>query len=334
MISVTIRGGGFAAACCVRLLTMAGIRPAVELGERPRVPAIMIGETTQRLLADIFDRRDLFDGLHRVHKRIVVWGRNRDPVTLPHSAIVVSEAELMGRLGTGQKRDDSGDTAENGWTIVTSRAEPAPATVYDFGSRIAEASAVGLKAGVDSHACAVESLPNGWLFLLPTGPGCAWLLSVGDRRESLLADSRLVAKQIAAVDKAVGQFPSHPRITHPLTGAGWLRCGSAALSFDPLCGDGTGHAAREAILGTAVIRAAGDGADIHAVTGHYRNRLVAGFRRHLEACREFYESGSRGPWWTHQIDEIRRGLQWTAEQLQAVATPQFRLNGFSLERID
>ena len=42
-----------------------------------------------------------------------------------------------------------------------------------------------------------------------------------------------------------------------MCGPGWLSCGTAALSFDPICGDGTGHAVREGILAAAVIFAVG-----------------------------------------------------------------------------
>jgi hypothetical protein len=82
-----------------------------------------------------------------------------------------------------------------------------------------------------------------------------------------------------------------------------------------------------------VIRTACDGADVPAVTAHYRARLLSGFKRHLEACREFYEAANSGPWWDQQIQDTQRGLNWTAEQLRSMPESRHRLNGFSLEAI-
>src|ERR1700694_537768 len=90
-VSVLIRGEGVAACCCTHLLTGAGLPPSIESTPRPKVPAIMLGEATQKLLADVFDRRDLSDGLPRVNKRVVAWGNNSSPVALVHSAVVISD---------------------------------------------------------------------------------------------------------------------------------------------------------------------------------------------------------------------------------------------------
>jgi len=95
---VLIRGEGVAACGCIHLLSRAGISPTIESTPRPKVPAIMLGEATQKLLADVFDRRDLFDGLPRINKRVVAWGKNSSPVALAHSAVVASEEVLLDRI--------------------------------------------------------------------------------------------------------------------------------------------------------------------------------------------------------------------------------------------
>jgi 2-polyprenyl-6-methoxyphenol hydroxylase-like FAD-dependent oxidoreductase len=292
----------------------------------------MLGEATQRLLSDIFDRTGLFDGLPRIRKRIVAWGANSEPLALPHEAIVLSEQQLLDRIQPQFTGDHERRGRETAWTIFSSRPLPQPAHENHFGSRLAEASEVKLRNGCDAEACWIESLEKGWLFLLPGG-GKAWLLSVGGSAESLLAESRLVARQIADSGKAGGSFPSHPRIADPFCAPGWLACGTAALGFDPLCGDGAGHAAREAILASAVIRAVIEGGDANALIAHYRARLLAGFKRHLEVCQEFYQSGRSGPWWDEQVDASRRGLQWCGSRLESVTNFQYRLNGFSLEPV-
>jgi hypothetical protein len=82
-----------------------------------------------------------------------------------------------------------------------------------------------------------------------------------------------------------------------------------------------------------VVQALGDGADARDVIAHYRTRLLAGFRKHLEACCAFYQTGYRGPWWEQQIAKLRRGLKWTGHRLQAAGAFRHGLNGFRLEAL-
>jgi hypothetical protein len=198
---------------------------------------------------------------------------------------------------------------------------------------MAVAVPVTLKSEISSDACWIESQKEGWLFLLPIGPKNGWLLCVGGLAESMLAESRLVAAQIAGTDPAAGQFPSHPRATAPLAGLSWLACGSAALGFDPLCGEGAGNATREAILAAAIVRAAAAGEDTRNLAAHYAARLIAGFRKHLEICREYYSTGHQGPWWDRQLADLDRGIEWSSQQLVAFPPFRYRLNGFALEKV-
>lgn len=292
----------------------------------------MIGETAQRLLGDIFPGAQLFKGLPHISKRVVKWGQQREASALPHAAVVVSEQTLLSRIAPllPSVRWTEGETPD--WTIFSSRPLPEPSQDIHFGSRMAIASAVKLKPGFDGEASWVESLPHGWLFMLPNEEG-GWLLSVGEGAETLLAESSLLAPQILSVNSDARSFPCHPRVAEPLCGPDWLACGSAALGFDPLCGDGSGYAAREAILASAVVRAVAQGSGREGLLAHYRARLLAGFEKHLEVCAEFYRSGHCGPWWDEQKSATERGLAWCREQLSGFGVFQYRLSGFSLEPV-
>jgi hypothetical protein len=190
------------------------------------------------------------------------------------------------------------------------------------------ALAVDVKDESDPPVCWIESLEAGWLFLTP-----GWLLAVGGTLESLFAQSRVVAAQIHAPNRTSREFPAYPRISDPLCGPGWLACGTAALAFDPLCGDGVGNAIREAILAAAVIRAIAKGAKVDDVLAHYRGRLLAGFMRHLELCRQFYAAGNSGPWWDAELDLILKGIEWCGRQMENETRFRYRLNGFELQPI-
>jgi hypothetical protein len=357
-----ILGGGVAANCCAHLLGRAGVgvvsdQTSINQNDRPKIPALLIGTATQALIEDVFERKDVFHGAQRISRRIVAWGSrgseaagNPEPVEVPHSAVVISEQDLVARLRPAFVLPPAGfethrDTAA--WTIVTSpagyamRTKPGGLTKpgdltrsgdltnvsRHFGSRIAHASAVQLKTNCASDACWIESLESGWLFLLP-GPTSAWLLSVGGPH------SRMVAAQIESLGAPAGQFPAYPRVSDPLCGDGWLACGNAAMAFDPICGDGTGNAIREAILACAVIRAAArpETNDKDALLAHFRTRLLAGFLKHLELCRQFYAACS-GKWWIAELERLDDGIAWCREQLGGEPRFRYRLRGFELEPV-
>ena len=329
-VEVVIRGGGVAACCSAFLLDRAGIPVVLEEFQRARVPAIMLGDATQSLIADVFDQQDLFHGLPRIERRVVAWGPKAEPRILPHSAVVISEQQLSERLRPVLRHVDRQDAAL--WTILASQPLPPSAVEHHFGSRIATAIPVKLSDRCDPACCWIESLEQGWLFLIPGLEGAGWLLSVG-AQGAPLEHSRVITDQIEHTRSGDATFAAYPRIAHPICGNGWLACGTAAMAFDPLCGDGTGHAIREAILAAAVIRGVAGGLDVGQLLSLYRARLLAGFKRHLEQCRDFYATGHQGAWWETELQHLLRGIEWS--RTQSGDQPEFRyqLKGFELEKI-
>jgi hypothetical protein len=289
-----------------------------------------VSEAAQSLLCDVYGRQDLFHGLFRIDRRIVAWDRGSAPIALPHQAVVISEEALLELLRPAQ--DESGPAGVADWTVYTSRPLPASVQQHRFGSRTASIAPVDLKDSAPP-ACWIEALECGWLFLIPTGPTSGWLISIGAPHDILLAESRLIADRVRVSGPAGAAFPAYPGIADPICAPGWLACGAAALSFDPLCGDGTGNAVREAILASAVIRAATARDDVDRLLSHYRSRLIAGFARHLELCRGFYSSGNRGPWWEREIASLNEGIAWCGQVLEAGNAFHYRLSGFELKSI-
>ncbi len=314
---ICIRGDGVAANTCARLCERFAIPVSIERSQRSRIPALLISDASQKLFADIFGSESLFEGARTIDRRVVAWGT--DPIELPHSAVVIGEAELEARLENSAP-SPLGDAT---WTIFTANPLPAGVEQLRFGTRIASASRIQLKDGRGAKKCWIEALENGWVFLLPE-----WLLAVGAPAEELLGKSRLIADQIEHVEPASGTFPAHPRILEPLTGPDWMACGSAGMAFDPICGDGAGNATREAILAIALICAASQGEPVDDLLAHYRARLVAGFARHLELCRPFY-AAITGDWWRAETEMIDRGLEWCRERLLGHQY-RYQLRGFEL----
>ncbi len=334
MNRVLIRGDGIAACCCEHLLRRAGFEVWSEPSERPRLPAIMLSDAAVGLIRDVFDTKDLFSDKHGIARRVVAWGHDAEPVKLAHSAIVVSEQELLDAVhaappkqnpwqNPGNNTDDHAD-----WTVITSRPLPAGTTEHGFGARTAHAIPVTLRAQADT--CWIESLEEGWLFLIPNRDAGGWLLSVGSTPEALLTQSRVVAKQIAQRLPATGEFAASPRIVTPLSGVDWVACGTAAMAFDPLCGDGTANAVREAILASALIGAACKGGNPEDLAQHYQARLTAGFARHLALSLNFYQTGGSGEWWQREAASLQDGLRWCAQQNEGFAGYRYQLQGFEL----
>jgi flavin-dependent dehydrogenase len=104
------------------------------------------------------------------------------------------------------------------------------------------------------------------------------------------------------------------------------------MAFDPICGDGVGNAIREAILASAVIKATQSNSDIDALLAHYRTRLLAGFLKHLELCRQFYAARS-GEWWEAELSRLDEGAKWCRRELGSEIKFGYRLRGFELEPI-
>jgi 2-polyprenyl-6-methoxyphenol hydroxylase-like FAD-dependent oxidoreductase len=267
------------------------------------------------MMRDVFGQHDLFSNFHPIRKRVVAWGPGTEPVSLDHSAVVVSERQLLESVSSVPSSQIDAD-----WTVITSRPLPEGTIERHFGSRIAAAVPVALTGSPDT--CWIESLEHGWIFLIPNSEKAGWLLAVGADPDALLAESRVVAPQISGSIGESSRFPAYPRIMQPLCGATWLACGSAAMAFDPLCGDGTANAVREAILAAAVIRTGPD------ALSHYEARLTAGFQRHLSLCVSFYQSANTGPWWQMELDLLHEGLAWCKSR--SFGAYQYQLNGFDL----
>jgi 2-polyprenyl-6-methoxyphenol hydroxylase-like FAD-dependent oxidoreductase len=331
MTHVLIRGDGAAASTCAHLLRSAGCRVTFERKDRLRPPAIMLTEAALSLLRDVFRRPDLFRDSPRIRQRMVIWGKQKQPYEFDHRAVVVSEEALLHGLQSPFENEVADRDCD--WTICSALPLPSPAVEHRFGSRTAAAAKIELKDGSSPETCWTESHEHGWLFLIPDGAGSGWLLSAGSTVEQALGNSRLVASQVTRVTKSAGEFFAGPRVSAPLCGPAWMACGTAAIAFDPLCGDGTANAVREAILASAVIRSAARGGNATELLSLYSSRLIAGFQRHLAQCYEFYRTAREGPWWDSELDALAQGLRWSAGQLHPQPATQYRLNGFELEAL-
>jgi hypothetical protein len=333
--TILVQGSGVAARCCLQLLQGQGASVAGGEAKSPKLPAILISPSTQSLLADIFHSKELFAALPKIRRRVVAWG-GAEPVVLPHAGVVVGEEVLLERLKqctAVMEEREAIDPVDPLWTIFATKPGEHWPEEKRFGSRTAFVGEVELTDEAERDACWVESVDQGWLFLLSTGNGQGSLIAVGGTTEELLAGSRLTAQQVRKVNGVGTEFAAHPRIASRLCGDDWLACGTAAMTFDPLCGEGAGNAAREAILACAAVRAIVAGENTREVLDEYSLRLMLGFLRHLKNCKEFYAGDVSGAFWSSEFKLIEQGIAWAKSQLREGPRPRFRLVGFGLERV-
>ncbi|SEI79222.1 hypothetical protein SAMN05518849_101934 [Sphingobium sp. AP50] len=322
MKTVAIRGSGIAARGCAHILTGAGLRVAIEDVRRPSVPTIMLSDPALSLVRGVFDRPDLFIDHPRVRRRMVAWGGA--PVMVRHGAVLTSEDQVQAALSAVA----DAPVMPADFTIHT--ASPLPlGDMRIFGERHAVAAKVKLRADACEEEARIEAVADGWLYLVPAEPEMGWLLGVGGSIDRLLGQSALIAPVVDAA-AAAAPFLAAPRLHMPLHGADWLTCGTAALGFDPICGDGTAQSVREAILAAAVVTAIAEGGDRAALLSHYQSMLIAAMRRHLLLCAQFYANGGQGDWWRAQHDALVKGHHWCTALLAKMPEPQFLLDGFRL----
>jgi hypothetical protein len=330
---VVIEGDGIAAVCCARLLSDAGILCIVDRTPRPKLAAVLLGEQSQYLLRDLFpadELGDIFAGFPRIRRRIVRWGAPGPPLNLAHHGVVVSEEELLRRLWLRVPNHRGHTAAEGAWRIFSSRGSAPTLAELICGHRQAQISRVQLRDDAEPESCWTESVSNGWLFLLSLGKAEANLICVAEDVDRALGESTLIRNRIHRRSTVSAKAMASPRILQPLASETWLACGTAALSFDPLCGEGTGNAVREAYLAAAVVRAAIDGGNSANLTYHYQTRLTQGFLRHLQICHTFYSSGGVDSFWMSETEAINEGLRKVETMLGKVSTPQYSLQDRTL----
>src|SRR5215468_794546 len=181
---VLVLGDGVAALTCSYLLQTAGFSVAIQRNARTRVPTLILSASCQALFCDILNTQEAFSVLPRIERRVVKWGPDAETITLPHSAVIVSEEFLLDLISELVCFNDEPDDSQD-WTIVSSR-RPLPESSLEssFGKRTATVVSVQLESRADPATCWIESVNDGRLFLIPDVSSTGWLMSVGGPLDS------------------------------------------------------------------------------------------------------------------------------------------------------
>ncbi|WP_324699846.1 hypothetical protein [Novosphingobium sp. RL4] len=324
-MTAAIRGRGIAARCTARLLGAQGLDWTLDDAPRPSGPAVMLSDPALSLMRDCLGDPELLAGKRRVQRRVVAWG-GQEPATLDHGAIVLDEGDLDQCLEIYNINKSNGCS-----DFSIHAAMPFPSgNMRRFGSRPSGAAQVRLLREEDGDACRVESLDTGWLFLIPVSDTTGWLLAIGGSPDELLPQSRHLGARVELSRLSGASFETAPGMLECLAAPGWLACGTAAIAFDPICGDGTAQAVREAVLAAAVVQALAEGENAQALATHYHSMLLAAMRRHLKLCAQFYATGGKGAWWQAQLAALAEGFEWCTAALSRLPEPRYELRGLRL----
>jgi 2-polyprenyl-6-methoxyphenol hydroxylase-like FAD-dependent oxidoreductase len=328
LAEVQITGNGIAALSIAQLLSQSGIAVSMQSGRSKHQRSVLLSSQTVQLLSTIH-RTDRFARLGwPVQRRSVLWGDAAEPVTVEHHGISIAEALLVEELRSHLPGPPTNELelASSGWVLETQLRNSE--AVVRYGERRAIFHRAKLRTSADAHCCFAESTATGWLFLLPTSFTEAVVICCGYHPEEVLPESRFVMLQVEDTSPNLDLVSIAPAMARELVASGLIRTGSAALQFDPLCGEGVGHAAREAYLATAVVRAANRGEQAQELLAHYATRLQQAFLRHLLVCRSFYAVHQESAFWRSELTYLEAGI--AALQTETIHIPV----GFRFEDLD
>jgi hypothetical protein len=318
--SVKIIGNGFAAFAALRSLEKQDIPVHIDSAgaeQSPRPIPLVLDEVAARLLSELFGS-EIFRGAQQLRRRFVNWGGETRLVSQP--SLAISKSSLLTRIaGTLSAQARAEKPVETNWELIASERSSTPRFgKIEFGRRMTLSCEVALEPDHDPTVSRIESGSWGWMHLFPLGDrkGCLqatvpspFSIDPDELMESLLAQcSTPLRRSIAGIAGFIDVQPSSPAISGQVAGERTLKIGSAALRFDPLCGDGTAQSVRTGILAAASVASSSEFGRT-SVT-HYERRIAATFAAHLGACSSFYRSGDFGPAWKHELSDIDRA--WTS----------------------
>ncbi|WP_366522197.1 FAD-dependent monooxygenase [Candidatus Accumulibacter sp. ACC003] len=140
------------------------------------------------------------------------------------------------------------------------------------------------------NTSAIWSMHRGaWFFLQPVSHATAVLQRVPAGAVELPPE---IGQRLGARKSCWLRFDASPALTTPMQRQGVWAVGDAAVSFDPMGGDGTGHALRGAVLLAACLVAVTGGEPLEKVAEHYEGRIRSAYADHLARCSELYRTGS------------------------------------------
>jgi hypothetical protein len=299
---------------CARLLGVQGWQVQRDQGSEARPVHLLLGQATANLVAALWSDPTLFRGAHRIRERAVCWNRRNgmEPVAAP--GLVIAADELVRRLASRLTTENNGQDPPPLW-IVNARAPQAgefPSALREIGRRQAWIAPATLAPKALRDRCLMESVEGGWLFLLPASAERADLQYVSLPSHSPPPAPEIVIEKTAMICHALSDIAPWrsplacmPKVHLMPAQPGELAVGEGALAFDPISGDGVGHALRSVVLAATTLDAIAKGQPADECLSEYAATLHRAMAHHLKICLELYDNAMQDPGWRAEIATMR-----------------------------
>jgi flavin-dependent dehydrogenase len=366
MRTALVLGPGVAGLSCAKILARQGWNVEVWGAVSHPLPTLVLNDVTCSLLRDIWQAGDdLLEGSHVLTERKLRWGANatvsvvaQPSVVIRGNLLVTHLLERLSKAHDGQVRIDDSPACvsplmqphsfrhiaeEFDWIIDASGRASVIAQIlgagrHSFGCRHSIGTEVTLGKSSERDACWIEMVPDGWVFMAPLGKEYALLQAMAPAAPedpltvliALLGQTRLIKTQVADTSGPVSVFQASPQMSDPLCGPGWITVGDAAVSLDPICGDGTGYALRGAILAASIVDSVASGLVMSDCLRHYALRLHKAFFSHLKECLGYYSMGFSSSGWQGEIRRMKQALLQEKHRFLNAERFLHVLNGFKL----
>lgn len=339
-------GSGVAGLTCAQLLAVRGWRVDCAPRPQPPGPIVVIGRPTADLVLELWHGDEsLFAGAHRLQGRVVHWERAAAPdyaaapaLAMPVDILRARLAERARAAGVRFVASAHADPAHYDRIVQAGGREAASEGAIAFGGRRGVAAAVKLTPHARTDRTVMESVPGGWLFLIPQGLGrgavqAVFAGKIAEPRTDLrmlLAHSRVMSTLVEEIVDEPAGFAAMPRLTMTPCTFRSIAVGDVALTLDPMSGNGVGSGLRSAILAAAVLDAADREPMPQACFDHYTRRLRDAMSGHVRTCIDFYGRAKYAADWHGEIDAMVEALHRLPSEPDV---PSFVLNHGHLERV-
>ncbi len=326
-MKILIVGQGISALTCAKLLLLNGWQVQIMSTSSYSKPTLVLNPMTYNLLQNIWSI-DLTAISYQFSRRKVLWAE--DLITHDNGGYTIEgdtlQKYLMQNLHSFHHKDISTQKHQgkldfnhllktrankNFWFINASGREKKTSnnthTTNSYGNRLIVSFNVKLRK--ESETCWTETTKNAWFFLAPstkkTGVLQIMLPKPNSNFKELIEETIFIKDQIESY-YITAKFKAFPQISFPLYGKNWSSLGEAAMCFDPLCGDGTGYAIKEALLTTAIISSIAKGIPFEDCLNHYKYRLCKTFIVHIQNSLEYYMKAFTSSIWQLEIQSMKK----------------------------
>ena len=289
-------------------------------------PTILINDDCKFILSSIWKLNDkdwsFFESISFKQHFI-----NSIPNSIPFVAIVLNPEQLSQRLFEQlfeqysdrikvYKRHEVIANAYFDWEFQCSFYDSeARKDKIKFGQRNIYAATVNTSTNLLKNTCSLLSTSgNTWAFIFPFSPSIAVVQIMSTHfSESVIENVEAQLKyffgnslKLSDNKESFTKYAAYPWIRKVFHDGNGIYVGSAAVSYDPICGDGLGNSLRSSILATSIVSANENEQTQKDMLQYYTQRLTANFISHIKTCLNFY---SQNQSWKAEVDSMKSELK-------------------------